>query len=198
MREATKLEQAIRDRMRKLRIEHGWTQEDLAGRMQVWGFEWTHDTVKNLEVGTRRLSIEEFFGTVRLFGGEGEFFGADAGALELSPLWAVEVGGLGEIVAGNLTPQEVFGEAVLTASGITESQLAEKKAAAALGISIPGLKKAARRAWGKSLTKERERRLDQQEDSAVLSPRTRQARRGHVTRELLKELRGQGVGRGKR
>jgi hypothetical protein len=55
---------------------------------------------------------------------------------------------------------------------------------------VDDLLRLSRARWtGLTLPRERDRRLDVLADSGHLSPRSRQARRGHVTRTLLKVLR---------
>jgi hypothetical protein len=65
---------------------------------------------------------------------------------------------------------------------------AETKAAASLGVTPALLALAARKRWGRSLTAERDRRLADRGHTGA-EPRTLQALRGHITRELLEELR---------
>lgn len=58
------------------------------------------------------------------------------------------------------------------------------RAAQRLGVTVDELEQAAHRLWGRTLYAEREARLGALDDH-----RTNQARRGHVTRALLNELR---------
>ena len=63
----------------------------------------------------------------------------------------------------------------------------ERHAARRLGVEIPQLKLAARARWEhRGFDEERDRRAG---DIDQLAPRSRQARRGLVTREMLAELR---------
>ncbi len=63
----------------------------------------------------------------------------------------------------------------------------ERKAASKYGLSVNVVTIAARAQWGRTMTAERDARLtDRAEPDA--SPRTVQALRGHVTRQLLSEL----------
>lgn len=63
---------------------------------------------------------------------------------------------------------------------------AEQKAAHDLGVDPFAIALAARKLWGRSLSDERDRRAA---DRGSLPPRRLQARRGHMTRKLLTELR---------
>lgn len=65
--------------------------------------------------------------------------------------------------------------------------LAESKAAAKLKTDAKYVSVAAFGLWGRSLTEERDRRLADRSDVDI-SARSRQAARGHITRELLQEL----------
>ena len=65
---------------------------------------------------------------------------------------------------------------------------AEQKAAKKLGVSADAVLAAALTLWGKTLTDERDARAEKQITDEA-SPRRLQAMRGHVTRDLLDELR---------
>jgi transcriptional regulator with XRE-family HTH domain len=81
-------------------------------------------------------------------------------------------------------PEPVWIEVALEAAGDAES-----KASAALGVPAFALALAARRQWGRSLTNERDERVGRQTESDDVEARSLQARRGHITRALLHELR---------
>ncbi|SRR6266545_3166009 len=55
------LPQAIGARLRELRSEIGWTQENVASVARTLGLEWTRPTVTAIEAGDRALTLEEFF-----------------------------------------------------------------------------------------------------------------------------------------
>lgn len=65
---------------------------------------------------------------------------------------------------------------------------AEHKAAASLGVLSGPIGPASYLRWGRSLTEERDARLAERADPSDPS-RTVQAKRGHITRELIAELR---------
>lgn len=72
-------------------------------------------------------------------------------------------------------------------------QVAETKAAKPLGVEPEAVAVLAHRLWGRSLTAHRDALVAKDhptgdDDKAVVTPRELQARRGHVTRRLLKEL----------
>jgi hypothetical protein len=142
-----------------------------------------------------------------------EYFGEGSPPLALSASLAVQPSELGQIFAGAfrqdalVTPHTVVinvdtpgaitwtGQSVgiVVTPGAAVVRLADQKAAAVLGVSVDHLQKAAVRAWGNSLTDERDRRLEERLGGQQVNPRSRQAIRGHITRELLGELREAGV-----
>jgi hypothetical protein len=69
---------------------------------------------------------------------------------------------------------------------------AEQKAARRLRTFPLAVAAAARKRWGRSLTEERDRRVSEHAP-ADATPRTLQALRGHVSRDLLDELREEGI-----
>lgn len=77
-------------------------------------------------------------------------------------------------------------EELIQAEAAAEN-LAEQKAEAKLGVDALYVSVAAFGLWGRSLTDERDRRLIERAKASI-SPRSRQALRGHITRELLQEL----------
>jgi transcriptional regulator with XRE-family HTH domain len=77
-------------------------------------------------------------------------------------------------------------EELIEAESAADS-LAESKAAAKLGTDAKYVTVAAFGLWRRSLTEERDRRLSDRVADDI-SARSRQAARGHITRELLSEL----------
>ena len=205
-------------RIREIRTERGETQEEFARRAQGWGLEWTRDTVRHLEDGSRALTLEEFFrlplvlkeelpdllparqmvelgpGTaapwatlVKMLGGAA--LSVEARDLEIPATRAIrafrdrvaeEAALYSRLLPKRTTMREL--EAIeRDATGI-----AERKAAARFAIDPRHLAIAAYSLWGRSLTAERDARVH--ERACDEEPRTVQAVRGHVTRELLREL----------
>jgi hypothetical protein len=79
-----------------------------------------------------------------------------------------------------------IGDLSLLERALDEVSDAERHAARKLGVSPERLNVVAMRRWGRTLAEERDHRLsDQTRDS---SPRSRQALRGHITRDLMNEL----------
>jgi transcriptional regulator with XRE-family HTH domain len=95
---------------------------------------------------------------------------------EIRPLWR-------QLRPGEkMTPEEVM---LITRDAARDT---EQKAAANLDVPTLAIAIAARKSWGRSLTEERDWRVSEKA-SGSMTPRTVQALRGHITRELLGELR---------
>jgi hypothetical protein len=74
-------------------------------------------------------------------------------------------------------------------AGAADVSDAERHAGRKLGTTPERITIAALRLWGRTLTAERDHRLSEQ--AADLSARSRQALRGHITRDLMTELRAE-------
>jgi transcriptional regulator with XRE-family HTH domain len=62
------VQSAVGRRLRELREESGWTQQELAADMLAIGIEWQRETVAEVERGERRrLSWDEMLGLLVLF-----------------------------------------------------------------------------------------------------------------------------------
>ena len=180
-------------RLRAIRRGREWTREDVAALARSHGLRWTHNTVKNIEAGTRGLA-EELLALLLLFGvSAAEYFGDGSPPLALTPLRAVEPSELAQILAGSIrrdadvTPATVTarvsfpGIAVVSTSGEVV-RLADQKAARVLGVTVAAIEDTAAQIWGRSLTAERDRRLEERVGERQVTPRSRQALRGHITR----------------
>jgi hypothetical protein len=88
-----------------------------------------------------------------------------------------------ERIYGAAVPGAVILDAIAASKGDAERKAADKLSVDPLVLAVGAAK-----LWGRSLTAERDRRISDRA-ADVVSPRTRQALRGHTTRELLTELR---------
>jgi hypothetical protein len=162
---------------------------------------WSRDSVKNIESGAREIALEELFTLLPLLGVTlEELFPPDM-ELELAGGWTVRGGaGLRKLLEGRrdatVSPATVqLRGAAVSASSASGSltvhppRLAEQKAAASLNVDVSKVQKLAQKAWGHDLTAEREARISGRVAGQEVDPRSLQALRGHVTRELLDELR---------
>jgi transcriptional regulator with XRE-family HTH domain len=191
----TTLEQAIGAEVKRLRKADGARQEQLAAAARKYGLKWSQATIAAVELGRRKLSLGEFALLPLVLT---EAFGdPDAGGLLLShadlvpdegqdvdvapglrmPLNAVRMLLGGEAAADPVPQRQAL---ALEASGDPERNAARK-----LGVPARTVVRAARKLWGHGLAEERESRLG----GGLKLPRRRlQARRGGITRRLVREL----------
>ena len=187
--------EGIKRRLPTLRMEHGWTQEDLALRARVHGLRWDYVTVKNIETGVRVVSIAEWFMLLVIFDVSAEQFFGEITVLLPSPAVGLRPADLKDILAGRsgLSPSDAMAEALRQEEEtLPARRVAEEKAARALRVDVADIDEATWRLWGTTLTQERDRQLGL--TAGDRNARSRQALRGHITRRLLKELREAGVG----
>lgn len=138
---------ALRLRLREVRLEKGWTQEQLAIRAQERGIPWSRDTVKNVEEGAREVSLEEFFPLLPLLGMSLEELLPEDIQLELAGGWRVHgrtgatlrslLEGHRDAVISPATVQlrETVHVAATASARQRSPRLAEQKAAASLGMT---------------------------------------------------------------
>lgn len=181
----------------RLRTEAGITQDELARRARNVGLSWTRAALASFESGTRDVGVEKFLGLLA------------AGGWSISDVFPEGVAvGIGDarsrttdvvdFLAGRSTPAE-FASSLSTPMKRTERRQrmverdarggVEKRAAAALGIDPEEVARLALERWGMSLTEERDHRLRWRLEDRRPNPKSEQAHRGRITRELLDELR---------
>ena len=208
------LAQVIGANMKKLREEAGLRQADFAELLKMLGLVdgWTRDTVASVEAGRRALSVDELIalghispgGLVQLFAGEGSVQIAgtrwpSAKDLDLDRVRAVIAGG--DSLAASDKPFQVQAEerkrrgsknasesGVLTDIRIRTGAYTRDEAAKRLGVSVKRIDRMSQRLWGQSLWHEHVDRVRKRVPKEA-SGRSIDATRGHVTRQLLAELR---------
>jgi transcriptional regulator with XRE-family HTH domain len=201
--------------VKRMRTERGYSQDDLARLCRDRGLKWSRSTVAAVEACTKKISaeelvllpivldveIEEFVrhqGTIRL-GDEVVLrrwqillILANDGNLETAKPRDDEVSILGRGWVESIRPslgQEVdrSRRTKMKRARASASGEAEQKAARKFGIAAENLAYQAFDLWGRSLTEERDRRLEQEINTTAAS-KSVQALRGHITRQLLAEL----------
>lgn len=200
------LNDVIGSRIRAVRSEWRLTQDDLARAAEDLGLPWNRSTVAKIEAGDRALAVGEFLALPQIL--DGAVYLAHRGlkggpALSLGDL--VDPGKSPARVA--LTPRLHPGRAHLRwLKDARPPELykrqgrrlaageAERHVARVLSVDVPAVAEEAERRWITSLTDERDRRVGDRLRNAGLDPddvepRSLQATRGHVTRELIEELR---------
>ena len=202
---------AIARQLRMLREQAGVPREFVALRARHWGFDWTASTVALIEDGRRRLSIGEFLLLPTILN--------EVLTHKDQPITLEELLPTDETVTRlAITPQLlaytyalrtlIEHRGVMSASipggrledlfdcpGMRELQLydeAAERAAKALKVPISSLVTHVERLWKRPMGQERDNRLEEAlraSGEGHLTPRRRQALRGHITRLMLKELR---------
>jgi transcriptional regulator with XRE-family HTH domain len=180
----TRLEHVIARNVAELRAEKDATQHDLAERMRVAGFGWQSNRVAQIETLRRPVSLLEVVGLSRVFGvtvsrllaGDDEI---DLPSGKTISLWAVRDTLLTEPEAApDMTAEE--------SERRTAARDDLRKLAKALDLDVNDLQALSYRMWGGSFWYERARRLG---DVSGLSKRSAQTKRGHVTRQIIKDAR---------
>jgi transcriptional regulator with XRE-family HTH domain len=204
-------QQVLRTNLLRLRKERGQRQDDLAEAVREVGLEWTQATVAAIETGNRKLSLEEVFllavvlripladllvtedkaidfsgvrlsstDAARVAKGELVFIGStQAAARVLAERSQTGLAKHAEMARRYGVPDREIWKAGIASLGDPEG-----KAARRLGVSAFDVAAAALSLWGHRLGQERDRRVSEGPKTSDL-----RARRGHVTRALLKELR---------
>ncbi len=188
------LDLAVARRLRELIEQRQMRHADLAARMSALGLRWTANRVTQVTTGRRSISLLEFAGLCGVFEVEA--------AEMVVPPWeapgdsvSLPVGGIvdAHAVAAALRGQRQLWERTVEqntedATWIGDHIETTTKAARRLGVSFNTVDDAARKLWGgRVLVEERDARLASY-DLGNTAPRSRQARRGHVTRALIAEI----------
>lgn len=206
---APKPGEAIGRNVQGIRTERSWTQDEAARRIRGAGLPWTRSNLAALEAGRREdVTLTEFIflcvaldvAPDRLLEGDGL---TQLGQRLTVPLHQLRNVLHGEAV-GKIRPEGspvtgVLGWDVMDeARRISESagtvfeayrdvpSAAEVHAAGRLGIDPADVYRLSVKLWQHGLDEERESRLAERGTPMV----SKTAHRGHVTRELLGELRG--------
>jgi len=202
-----------------IRESRGWSQEDLARKVRTRGLRWSRSTVAAVENGTKTLDVAELIllaGALSV--GAQRLIGSDA-PVWLSPDAYCSTEAIRYILKTDkeldpMTVSEIEVEVGTPDGGrpITQAELAgrgeiEQKAARRLGWTPAEVARVALERWHCSFGDERDARalewlgIDQGEferdaewlfDEDPSLKRALQAIRGHVTREMLRELASHG------
>lgn len=191
-RETVTVGEAVRRRIRELREKRGQTQDEVVRGLRKLGLDWSRSHLAKIEAGTTPLDrLPDLLVVADSFGiSLADLLGAkDAAAalISLNDVAAVEGSEAAEKldVRVRVTWSEDAAAAALEADARGDAEI---KAARRLGVDSLDVATAALRTFRRSLTDEREERVSQRARKGA-SDRTRQAIRGHVTRELVEELR---------
>ena len=207
------LHKLLAQQIRGIRERRRLSQEQLAGLAEDHGLNWKQDTVALIELGRRKLNLEEFLLLPSILDADdNELFPEDCQVV-LTP--TISVGS----VAVSIKNYQVHdshllrvGKQVHKGSAKHKREVmdlegrgtaafehhgkalrnAEVNAARKFGVTPRVIVAAAQRLWKRSLPEERDARLTPAGEGTmpiVGERRTLQALRGHITRQLLNELR---------
>jgi transcriptional regulator with XRE-family HTH domain len=200
--------QVVGKRVQALRLERGWPQIQVAQGMTIVGLEkWRSMTVASLEHGQREVSLDELLALAEVFGVPLADLVLDPAnpddepstwALRLGPQafmppavarWYLTAGRKGPL--GWRPPKDGIFATNSPSSGdhLMKRDDANAKVARSLGITVDQLLALSSGLWGMTPARRRDLQLAQMRGADHLTLRSRQARRGHVTRTLLAELR---------
>lgn len=199
----------IGDNLKRMREARGWPQAALATIIShTLATHWTRDTVASIEAGRRALSIDELIVLAHVFkAGLVEFFLGDGttqvpggrSGLDLERVRALIAGGdaLAKSNKAIDARAEVFARRAAELEKDPAFQIrfrvrigspSPSEAARRFGVSVKSIERAAQRLWGQSLGQEHfDRTMRRVPEGA--SFRSVDAIKGHVTRQLLAELR---------
>jgi hypothetical protein len=194
------LREVLATGVKTARTSLGLRQEDAAIRVRQLGLpSWLRGTVAQVEVGARRLTLEELLVLALAYETTPAalIVGRDDELVELTENAWITVADLRALWTGQPAPVQAPARPIGAAAAArerlkagrakpAEPTEADRRAARRLGMTLEEATAAAMRRWGRTLAEERDRRLS--ERAGELSPRQLQAMRGHITRELLAEL----------
>lgn len=154
--------------VRLLREAAELSQEQVARELRHFGIRWTKATVGKVERGERTLTAPEVWAVADI---------VDAAVTDVLESTALEQA---RIDTYAIVQSEEMAD--MTADEV------ERRAAQQLGRTPAEVSEAARRLWGRGLADERDARATERQSDPT-SAAQRQAVRGHVTRELVRDLR---------
>jgi len=212
---AVTIDTIVGSNVRRLRIARGWSQDEVARRAREEGLRWSRSSVAATEAGNKTIDVAELVllslaldaRVDELLAGEGP---VQLGAEVTRRLWEVRRILASDGATKGIEPPK--GEVQIWASTELERRMpnlrahmeavrqqlsakarsaargeAEQKAARKFQIRADVLSTIALDLWGRSLTEERDARVNDAATQSV-SAKSIQALRGHVTRRLLAEL----------
>jgi transcriptional regulator with XRE-family HTH domain len=180
-----RLEHVIARNLIELREEKGVTQSEVAATMRANGYSWQTNRVTQIETLRRPVSLLEVVGlsyvflvpVSRLLAGEDDIELPDGSKMAL-PAVRDALAGVGESRVWTPSPEE------MEQHNVNRDDL--RKIAKRVGRPVEDVDQAAYRVFGQSLFAERDQRAG---DLGGVAAASAQTKRGHVTRQLVTELR---------
>jgi transcriptional regulator with XRE-family HTH domain len=214
-RKAVTIDAIVGSNVRRLRIARGWSQDEVARRAREEGLQWSRSSVAAVEATNKTIDVSELvllslaldaridellagdervqlgddttrrlWEVRRILASDGARKGIEPPKGEIEIMTRKEMEARMPNLRGFMEDarQDLSARAASAASGE-----AEQKAARKFGIGAQQLSIFAFDLWGRSLTEERDARVNEA-DAQSGSAKSLQALRGHVTRHLLAEL----------
>lgn len=183
--DVNELDALVAERLRSHLEERGLRREDMARAMTELGFRWTGNTVTQVITGRRTLSLLEVAGLCEVL------HEPVTALLEPAANLALHEGSVrgSEVAAalsghgGGWRGRRAYGQRKRVSDEATLT------AAVRLDVLREDVLAASYELWGRDLAEERDHRVEAEPGSEEDNARRRQARRGHVTRALMQELR---------
>lgn len=189
-----KIGSVVGENLRRLRAERSLTQDELGLLLKRNGLAWQRSHVAAIEAGNREsIEFDTAVVLARALGVQLTELIAGDGPVQLTVEHELSRTGVRETASA---PPDSWREAP-TLSGQAARALidsmpggrvsfqADAELAQRLGLRPEDVYQAAERLWGRNLHQERDRRIDEMGEMPTAE---RRARRGHVTRQLAKEL----------
>lgn len=196
--EPPKLGQVVGTNLERIRVENGWSQDDVAASGWRVGLPWSRSTIAAIEAGRRSIELGEvvllalalYTAVTDLLAGNGVAQVGDGTKLSLADIRRVLTSdarpgqeALDDVHRRIFSARKQAYERVMLSAGGE----AEQKAARKLGVPPQVIAEAAYDLWRRSLTDERNARVEAKATDPATT-RSSQALRGHVTRVLVSEI----------
>ncbi len=177
--------------VRSLREGTGRTQDLFARELRSVGLPWTRRMLAKAENGEREITLQQIVLLAYALGVPLPALLTGPGRIALTSHASISARGLelmvrGERSRGSDLDTPMKRDPSTAMEGLIAWEDAEVRAADRLSTTPLEIRMSSARLWGRPFTAERDRRVEALRSEP--SPRTRQALRGHVTRELLEEL----------
>lgn len=182
------LDAVLAGQMRTALDERRLSREDFASRMRSLGFRWTGNRVTQVVTARRPMSLLEIAGVCSVLQVSVEELLLFADSKVDLPGGQVDVADVASALGGGDMWARKQATLAQMSAVFADHMDATVKAAKRLGVTTADVDAAARTLWGQTLAGERDKRVQPVEGE---TPRALQARRGHITRALLAELREQ-------
>lgn len=196
--EPPRLGQVVGTNLERIRNIESWSQDDVAARGWRVGLPWTRSTVAAVEGGRRAIELGEVVllaltlnrTVTELLAGTGVARLGDGSDISLSDIRQIVTRDARRAQKAVVdvkhriyaTRNQAYDRVMLSAGGE-----AEQKAARKLGVTPQVIAEAAYTLWRRSLTEERNVRVEAKAADPDTA-RKSQARRGHITRVLVREI----------